>query len=153
MKVSKKAGAETPFKRPKHLSNDYASDFPVIEHCINYLNSKKYNFDYVCSVYPVNPFLEINDLKKGLAKIKNQKTGFVFSAVKYQFPFFRSFVISKKKIKMIFKNITTKISGFETNILRCRPILLGWQKCLRRKKCSFLKIQILWKYLNGDITI
>ncbi len=110
MKVSKKAGAETPFKRPKHLSNDYASDFPVIEHCIDYLNSKKYNFNYVCSVYPVNPFLEINDLKKGLAKIKNQKTGFVFSAVKYQFPFFRSFVFSKKKIKMIFKKYYNKRS-------------------------------------------
>ena len=29
MKISKMAGAETPFKRPKYLSNDYASDFPV----------------------------------------------------------------------------------------------------------------------------
>ena len=97
MKISKKAGADIPFVRPKNLSDDYVSDFPVITHCIKFLNYKNYKFNYVCCVYPVNPFLRISDLKKGLIKIKKRKTGFVFSAVKYQFPFFRSFIVSKKK--------------------------------------------------------
>ena len=34
MKISKKAGADIPFVRPKNLSDDYVSDFPVIIHCI-----------------------------------------------------------------------------------------------------------------------
>ena len=110
MKVAKKAGAEIPFKRPKNLSNDYASDFPVITHCIKFLNYKKYKFTYICCVYPVNPFLKISDLKNGLIKVKKKKIGFVFSAVKYQFPFFRSFIFSKKKINMIFKKYYKKRS-------------------------------------------
>ena len=110
MKISKKAGADIPFARPKNLSSDYVSDFSVITHCIKFLNYKNYKFNYVCYVYPVNPFLRISDLKKGLIKIKKRKTGFVFSAVKYQFPFFRSFIVSKKKIKMIFKEYYKKRS-------------------------------------------
>ena len=110
MKISKKAGAETPFARPKNLSNDHVSDFPVIIHCIKFLNSKNYKFNYICCIYPVNPFLKISDLKKGLAKVKKKRIGFIFSAVKYQFPFFRSFIFSKKKIKMIFKKYYKKRS-------------------------------------------
>jgi len=38
MKIAKKAGADIPFVRPKNLSDDYVSDFPVIKHCIKFLN-------------------------------------------------------------------------------------------------------------------
>ena len=34
IKISKKAGAEVPFKRPKKLSGDYISSFDVISHCV-----------------------------------------------------------------------------------------------------------------------
>ena len=96
IKISKKAGAEIPFVRPKILSDDYTSVLSVISHCAKFLNDENYKFNYACCVFPVNPFLKISDLKKGLVKIKKKKTGFIFSAVKYQFPFFRSFIFSKK---------------------------------------------------------
>ena len=110
MKISRKAGAETPFKRPKNLSGDYIPDRPVVKHCIKFLNDRNYKFSFLCLVYPVNPFLRIFDLKKGLLKVKRKKEGYVFSAVKYQFPFFRSFIFLKKKMKMIFEKYYKKRS-------------------------------------------
>ena len=108
--ISRKAGAEIPFIRPKKLSGDYISDRPVVQHCIKFLIRENYNFDFLCCVYPVNPFLKISDLKKGFFVVKKKKYGYVFSAVKYQFPFFRSFVFIKKKMSMIFKNYYQKRS-------------------------------------------
>jgi len=110
IKIAMKAGAEIPFKRAENLSGDYISEVAVIRDCINYLNRRKYKFNYVCCIYPVNPFLKVADLKKGLIKVKTKKEGYVFSAVKYQFPFFRSFVFYKKKMKMIFKKFYNKRS-------------------------------------------
>ena len=110
MKISRKAGAEIPFKRPKNISGDYIPDRPVIKHCIKFLNDRNYKFGFLCLVYPVNPFLSIYDLKKGLLKVKRKKEGYVFSAVKYQFPFFRSFIFLKRKMKMIFEKYYKKRS-------------------------------------------
>jgi len=109
--ISKKYGAEIPFLRPKHLSNDYASGTAVISHSVKFLIQERYQFDYVCCVYPPNPFLQISDLKKGLKKIKLKKFNYVFSATVYRFPIFRSFTFSRKKgIKVLFKNHISKRS-------------------------------------------
>ena len=109
--ISKKYGAETPFKRPKFLSNDYASGTSVISHSVKFLIKEGYQFDYVCCVYATNPFLQISDLKKGFKKIKSKKFNYVFSATPYRFPFFRSFIFSRKKgVKMLFKKNNNKRS-------------------------------------------
>ena len=147
MKISKKAGADIPFVRPKNLSDDYVSGFPVIAHCIKFLNYKNYKFNYVCCVYPVNPFLRISDLKKGLIKIKKRKTGLVFSAVKYQFPFFRSFIVSKKKIKMIFKKYYKKRSQDLKQIF-CDAGQFYWGS-----KNTWLKEKMLFSKNSDIITI
>ena len=71
--ISKDYGAEVPFKRPKLLSGHYTSGAPVISHTVRFLINEGCQFDYVCCVYPPNPFLQISDLKKGFNKIKSKK--------------------------------------------------------------------------------
>ena len=103
--ISKRYGAEVPFRRPKFLSDDYTSGASVITHSVKFLIKEGYQFDYVCCVYPPNPFLEISDLKKGFKKIKSKKFNYVFSATLYRFPLFRSFTFSRSNgIKVLFKN-------------------------------------------------
>ena len=68
--ISKRYGAEVSFRRPKFLSDDYTSGTSVISHSVKFLIKEGCRFDYVCCVYPPNPFLQISDLKKGLRKIK-----------------------------------------------------------------------------------
>ena len=93
--ISKKYGAEVPFRRPKSLSGDYTSGTSVISHSVRFLVKEGCSFDYACCVYAPNPFLQISDLKKGYYKIKSKKFNYVFSAALYRFPFFRSFTFSE----------------------------------------------------------
>ena len=109
--IAKRYGAEVPFRRPKFLSDDYTSGASVITHGVKFLIKEGCQFDYVCCVYPPNPFLQISDLKKGFKKIKLSKLNYVFSATLYRFPFFRSFTFSRKRgIKVLFKNKINKRS-------------------------------------------
>ena len=109
--ISKDYGAEVPFKRPKLLSDHHTSGAPVISHTVRFLINEGCQFDYICCVYPPNPFLQISDLKKGLEKIKSKKINYVFSATSYRFPLFRSFTFSRKRgIKVLFKNNISKRS-------------------------------------------
>src|SRR3989338_8429111 len=39
MQVAKKYGAEAPFKRPEKLSDDKTPTLPVLQHCIQYLET------------------------------------------------------------------------------------------------------------------
>ena len=156
IKISKRAGAEIHFIRPKNLSGDYISTFPVISHCVKHLNDKNYEFNYVCCVYPVNPFLKISDLKKGLIKIKKKKKGFIFSAVKYEFPFFRSFIFSKKKIKMIFnKNFKKRSQDLKQIMCDAGQFYWGSKNSWLKEKAFFSKnadviIIPRWRYHDID---
>ena len=126
--ISKYYGAEVPFKRPKLLSGHYTSDAPVISHTVRFLINEGCQFDYVCCVYPPNPFLQISDLKKGFSKIKSKKFNYVFSATNYRFPFLRSFTFSRKKgIKVLFKNNINKRSQDLKQII-CDAAQFYWGK-------------------------
>ena len=99
-KISEQYGAEVPFLRPKILSRDSSKAQEVVIHCIEFLK-KKINFNYVCCIYPTAPLIQINDLKKGLSKIK-KKWKYVFSACKFEKSVLRSFSLKKdKSIKFI----------------------------------------------------
>jgi len=151
--ISKKYGAETPFKRPKFLSNDYASGTSVISHSVKFLIKEGYQFDYVCCVYATNPFLQISDLKKGFKKIKSKKFNYVFSATPYRFPFFRSFIFSRKKgVKMLFKkNINKRSQDLKEIMCDAAQFYWGYKKAWLQEKKIFTKSSDIivvpaWRY-------
>ena len=94
--IAKKYGAEVPFLRPKKFANNIVSTIPAINHCINFLKSKKYDFDYVCEVYPANPFLKVSDLRDGKRKIFQQKNILSFQQQIIFFHFIGLFQLRKK---------------------------------------------------------
>ena len=151
--ISKKYGAETPFKRPKFLSNDYASGTSVISHSVKFLIKEGYQFNYVCCVYATNPFLQISDLKKGFKKIKSKKFNYVFSATPYRFPFFRSFIFSRKKgVKMLFKkNINKRSQDLKEIMCDAAQFYWGYKKAWLQEKKIFTKSSDIivvpaWRY-------
>ena len=151
--ISKKYGAETPFKRPKFLSNDYASGTSVISHSVKFLIKEGYQFDYVCCIYAPNPFLQISDLKKGFKKIKSKKFNYVFSATPYRFPFFRSFIFSRKKgVKMLFKkNINKRSQDLKEIMCDAAQFYWGHKKAWLQEKKIFTKSSDIivvpaWRY-------
>ena len=109
-KVAQKFGAEVPFIRPKNLSNDYTGIADVMEHALKFLQRKNLNPNFVCCIFPVNPFIRKSDILKGYKKIINSDWQFVFTAVESKFPVYRSFLQEKNQgLKMIFpKNYSTR---------------------------------------------
>ena len=155
--VAKQFGAEIPFIRSKFLSNDYASTLSVVSNCVRFLRNQGHEFDYVCCVYAPNPFLQINDLKKGLNKIKKNKYNYVLSAITFQFPFFRSFTYSRSQgIKMLIsKNLNKRSQDLKEIICDAGQFYWGnkesWihEKKLFSKKSGIIKIPT-WRYHDID---
>ena len=100
--ISKKFGAEVPFFRSKQNSNDFASTDDVIQEVLEYYSNIGEDFEYACCIYPVNPFLKVDNINSGLVKLIDNNFDCVFSAVKYSYPIQRAFRIDQeKKIKML----------------------------------------------------
>ena len=71
--ISMKHGASEVIYRPKKISNDTAGTMSVIKHSIKHLETKNYNFDYVCCLYPVSVLIKPNDLVSSLKLAKKKK--------------------------------------------------------------------------------
>ena len=98
-KISNKFGARTPFLRSKKLSNDKTNTISVIIDAINQMEKIGKNYDFVCCIYPANPFLNPKNLIKAFNIIKNEKNiDYVLTGVAYQHPIERSFKIRNNKI-------------------------------------------------------
>jgi pseudaminic acid cytidylyltransferase len=80
MDLATRYGAEVFFRRPRRLSDDITPTVPVIAHAIQecsiFYGS---NIDYICCIYPTNPFLLASDLITSL-------TQFQLADVDYCFP-------------------------------------------------------------------
>jgi len=90
-KVALSLGAEVPFLRPNHISDDYSNVSDVMAHEVNSLNKSNYNMDVVCCVYSTAAFLTENDLRKGFQLFLNNDFNFVFSATTFPYPIQRAF--------------------------------------------------------------
>lgn len=83
MKIAKKYGAETPFKRPPELSDDETPTLPVLRHCIQYLSEKEnYKPDIVLLLYPTAPFLKKERVEEALNLFRRTNCNSVISVVK-----------------------------------------------------------------------
>ncbi len=101
--IANSHGAETPFIRPKNISDDYAATSDVVAHAIRFERDQGSDIEYVCCIYPTAPFINIDNLKKGLDIIKARDYDYVFSATSYAFPVGRAFSFnSAEGVQMIF---------------------------------------------------
>ena len=98
LNIAKKYGVEFLVKRPIYLSDDKTPTRSVIIHAIKYLNKIKIKFETVCCVYPCNPFILTQDLKKAFKIYKKNKSKFVFPVVEYSHPISRALKISKNSM-------------------------------------------------------
>jgi len=103
--VAKSYGAEVPFKRPKAISDDFSTLNEVLRHAIDFIENDGFLFEYVCCIYATAPFIEIDDIRRGLELIDTKKWESVIAATNFSYPIFRSFEKDKKGgLKMVFPN-------------------------------------------------
>jgi N-acylneuraminate cytidylyltransferase len=89
--VSEKFGAETPFRRPAELSDDYTATRPVINHSIEQIEILYGRPDYICCIYATAPLLDSATIKAAYFELVEKKLDFVFSAGAFSYPIQRAF--------------------------------------------------------------
>lgn len=93
--VARELGAETPFKRPANLSDDFTPTVPVIKHAIEWVSEHWERPQVVCCIYATAPFIRADNVRAAYdILVKDKVTGYVFSATSFGFPIQRAFKIS-----------------------------------------------------------
>lgn len=89
--IAKKWGAEVPFLRPAALSDDHTSTIDVIAHATKWALNQDWSVSAVCCIYATAPFIQIDDLNKGLQALESGDWAYAFSVTEFASPIFRSF--------------------------------------------------------------
>jgi pseudaminic acid cytidylyltransferase len=92
--VARAHGAEVPFVRPPELSDDHTGTIPVIAHAIQWQNNTGPTATEVCCIYATAPFLQADDLQRGLELLQSSGADYAFSVTSYAFPIQRAIRIT-----------------------------------------------------------
>lgn len=93
--VAEEYGAEAPFMRPRELSDDYTGTIPVIAHAIGWQNNNGSQVSEVCCIYATAPFVQAQDLQRGLQVLQSSGADYAFSVTTYSFPIQRAIRITQ----------------------------------------------------------
>lgn len=89
--VAKQRGAEVPFMRPAEISNDHAGTTEVIAHATQWALRQGWPVSAVCCIYATAPFVQVEDLKRGLEALESGDWAYAFTVTDFAAPIFRSF--------------------------------------------------------------
>lgn len=89
--VAKQWGAEVPFMRPAELANDFVGDTEVVAHATQWMLDQGWMVSAVCCIYAAAPFIQVEDLKRGLEALDSGEWAYAFAVTEYSSPIFRSF--------------------------------------------------------------
>ena len=129
-KLGKKIGFDLILLRNKNLAKDTTDTKSVIKQVIIDV-SKKIKVKNVCCVYPCNPFLQINDLKKCLQILKKNNSKFIFPVTNYSHPIDRAFRLNKSdEIKFLKKEMPIKTRKPLKNLIMMLVNFTGEKKIL-----------------------
>ena len=99
--IARLYGADVPFLRPAHLSEDHTSTIPVIAHAIQWANQHMQVATEVCCIYATAPFLQASDLQRGLQALQNSSADYAISVTRYAFPIQRAVrITAHQRIEM-----------------------------------------------------
>jgi len=88
--VAESCGGEVAFRRPESLADDHAGTDAVFLHGLNWLLDHGESIEYACCIYATVPFLDPEDLHRGLTAIREAKAVSAVSVVAHEKPILRS---------------------------------------------------------------
>jgi len=91
-------GAETPFTRPKELSDDFSSSLDVVKHAIEIQNDVDKHQDTVCCIYPTAPFISPSDILRGLQALEDNEVDYSLSVTSYPYPIQRALKLNQNNL-------------------------------------------------------
>lgn len=100
--IARRYGAEVPFLRPEHLSNDHVGTHAVMHHAYLYFSEQGTEPAFTCCIYATAPFLKAERLVEGLELLRqhSDKT-FAFSVTTFPFPIQRALRLKGEGVEPI----------------------------------------------------
>lgn len=89
--VAKQYGAEIPFIRPAELSDDHTGTIEVIAHATEWALRQGWPVSAVCCIYATAPFVQVEDLRRGLCALESGDWAYAFAVAYFVAPIFRAF--------------------------------------------------------------
>ena len=81
--TARQFGAEIPFLRPPHLSDDHATTIDVIAHAISHFVSQGYQPNSLCCLYPCTPFTTGATIKSLHGILVDRDADYVFPVCEF----------------------------------------------------------------------
>ncbi len=149
--VSNLYGAETPFLRPKELSDDSALSIDVVLHAIQNFN----DYEYVCMLQPTSPLRTEIEIEKAFKMLlKHNANACVSVTESNQSPYW-SFQISKdEKLKPLFdfENLPLRRQDLPNTYYLNGAIYIAKSNWLVNSR-SFLTNETIAYVMSSDISI
>lgn len=95
--IARQCGAQVPFMRPESLADDHTGTTAVMAHAINWVAAQGLTPQQVCCLYATAPFVNADDLCRGLAVLSDTGSDYAFSVTSYAFPIQRAIRITQAK--------------------------------------------------------
>lgn len=86
IKVSKRYGAEVPFKRPRKLATDKAKAIGLILHAINFMEKEGDIFDIVVLLQPTSPLRATEDIDAAIELLFKKRAKAIISICEMKHP-------------------------------------------------------------------
>ena len=88
--IARSCGADVPFLRPAHLSDDHVGTIPVIAHAIQWHGERGLEPAQVCCIYATAPFMTAQDLRDAFDTLVREECAYVFPVASFGFPIQRA---------------------------------------------------------------
>ncbi|MEA3465311.1 MAG: pseudaminic acid cytidylyltransferase [Thermodesulfobacteriota bacterium] len=92
--IARHYGANVPFMRPDVLSDDHTGTIPVIRHAIEWFEANGKKPAEICCIYATAPFVQAEEICRGLDIMGTSHSDYVFSVTSYPFPIQRAIRIT-----------------------------------------------------------
>lgn len=92
--IARQAGASVPFMRSDYTSGDFATTRDVLLEVIEEYKLRGKEFDYLVCLYPTNPFISADKIKKAVNVLIQEQCEEVVPVVKFSFPPQRSYILN-----------------------------------------------------------
>jgi CMP-N,N'-diacetyllegionaminic acid synthase len=155
--ISKKFGANTPFKRPKELADDFATRSEVIKNTIEfYKNILKKEFDYLVLLQPTSPLRGFQYIDKAIEYMFNKKGDATVSVCKVEHPIHWSGALpDNKDMSKFLSNIAVQSRSQDLGVayrLNGAIYICNAQKFLT-EGCMFLKENIFAFEMPQNVSV
>jgi CMP-N,N'-diacetyllegionaminic acid synthase len=85
--ISKRAGAEVPFKRPEELAQDNSPTLPVIRHAISFLEEKGEHYENIILLEPTAPLRTKKLIQDAIKALQEENVETVVSVKEFNIDF------------------------------------------------------------------